>query len=111
MKSGRLRHRVRIESPTNGLDSLGAPTKIWTGGLEVQADITSVSGKEYFRAGRDLGDEIYKIIIREIPNVHVDATFRAVDVDTNAVYSISAVLEDHTRSTLTLIARAGSGYP
>lgn len=111
MRAGTLRHRILIESPVNGVDTLGAPTKSWARVAEVQADVASISGKEFFRASRDLGDETYKIIIREVPGKHIDATYRATDLDTGAIYSISAVLEDHTRRMLTLVARAGSGHP
>lgn len=110
MKAGRLRHRIRLEQVTNGIDAVGSPTKTWTEIAEVSAEIRSVSGREYLGAGRDLGDELYRINIREVPGVHVDATFRAVDLDTLAEYSITGVLEDHTRSMLTLIARAGGPH-
>lgn len=111
VKAGLLRHRIRLDAPTDGVDSLGAPTKTWTPVTEVQAQVGSVSGKEYFGANRDLGEELYKIIVRRVPGVHIDPTYRATDVDSGAVYSITAVLDSHDRDMLTLIARAGAGHP
>jgi head-tail adaptor len=111
MKAGLLRHRIRIESVTNGVDSLGAPTKTWALLAEVQADVASLSGREYFGANRDLGDETWRITIREIPGVHVDGTYRATDVDTGAVFDITAVLESHARGVLTMAAKSGSSHP
>lgn len=110
MKAGRLRHRIRIETVENGLDTLGAPTKDWGFVAEVAADIRCLSGREYFGAGRDIGDETYKIVIRGLPGFHLDGTYRATDVDTGAVYSISGVLESHTRDMLTLLANAGGEH-
>jgi head-tail adaptor len=110
MKAGRLRHRLRLEAVTNGVDALGAPLKTWSTIAEVQADIASISGREYLAAGRDLGEETWKIIMREVPGIHVDGTFRAVDVDTGAVFDITAVLDSHAREMLTLMARSGSSH-
>jgi SPP1 family predicted phage head-tail adaptor len=111
MRSGTLRHRVVIESSVNTVDTLGAPVKTWARVAEVQADVSSISGREFFGAERNLSQENYKIFIRVIPGTRIDASFRATDVDTGVVYSITAVLEDHMRSMLTLVAHAGSGHP
>lgn len=111
MKAGRLRHRIRLEQVTDGLDAVGAPTKTWTPIVEVAAEIRSVTGREFLAAGRDLGEETYRIFIREVPGYQIGPSWRAVDIDTGAEYAITAVLENHTASTLTLIARAGSRHP
>lgn len=110
MKAGRLRHRIRVEQPVNGLDATGAPQKTWQAVGEVSAEIRSVSGREYLAAGRDIGDELYRINIREIPGIHLGPDFRAIDIDTGAEYSITAVLDNHVRNMLTLVARAGGPH-
>lgn len=111
LKAGRLRHRIRIEAVTNGLDAMGAPIKTWAQIAEVAADIASVSGREYFAAGRDLGEETWKITIRSIPGIHLDGTYRATDVDTGAVFDVTAVLDSHARDMLTLAAKSGGAHP
>ena len=111
MKAGRLRHRIRLDEVTNGVDSFGAPQKTWTQIAEVAADISSIRGQEYFASGRDLGEEVYRIVIREVPGFHIDGTYRATDLDTGATYDITAVLESHMRNMLQLMAKAGSSHP
>lgn len=111
MKSGRLRYRVRIDAATNGVDAFGAPTKVWTQIAEVQASIDSVSGREYLSSARDLAEESVRILIREVPGVHVDGSYRVTDVDSGAVYDTTAVLDPHYRNFLTLIAKSGTAHP
>jgi len=111
VKAGRLRHRVRIETVTDGTDSLGAPTKTWTEIAEVNASIESLRGREYFGASRDLGEETWKITIREIPGAHIDGTHRFIDADTGAIFDVTAVLDSHYRNFLTVAAKAGSSHP
>jgi SPP1 family predicted phage head-tail adaptor len=111
MKAGRLRHRVRIDAVVNGTDALGAPTKDWLSVGEVSAEVSSISGREYFGAGRDLGEETFKITIRQIPGVHIDGTYRVTDVDTTAVYVVTAVLDNHVRDRLVLVCKSGAAHP
>ena len=111
MKAGYLRHRVRIDAVTNGVDEFGAPSKVWTKVAEVNASIESLRGREYFSASRDLGEETWKITLREIPNVHIDGTCRFTDIDTGAVFDVTAVLDSHFRNFLTVAAKAGSSHP
>ena len=111
MRAGQLRHRIRIDAATNSTDALGAPQKTWAPIAEVQADVASLSGREYFASGRDLGEETWRITIREIPGVHVDGTYRATDLDSGAVFDVTAVLESHARNMLTLAAKSGTSHP
>jgi head-tail adaptor len=110
MRAGHLRHRVRIDAVTNGVDALGAPKKTWAQLAQVNAAVESVKGREYLAAGRDLGEETWRITIREVPGVHLDGTYRVTDLDTGAVYDVTAVLESHAREMLTLMARSGSSH-
>ena len=110
MKAGSLRHRVSINTVTNGVDALGAPTKTWSEIAEVNASVESLKGREYLAAGRDLGEETWRITMREVPGVHLDGTYRLIDVDTGAVFDVTAVLESHAREMLTLMARSGSSH-
>jgi len=110
MKAGRLRHRVRVDAPTRGMDSLGAPTSSWSTLVEVQADVSYVSGREYMAASRDLSEEVIRVYMREVPGVHLDAGFRLTDVDNNQQIDIVSILRDHTRSMLTIVGKAGSSH-
>ena len=110
MRAGRLRHRVRIEEQVQGRDAYGAVTKTWAPLMEVQASIDSVSARELFAAGSDAGEETWRITLRRIPSLHLDGTYRAIDVDSGAEYDIRAVLDSHQRDMLTLTAKAGSSH-
>jgi len=110
MKAGRLRHRIRIEQQIQGVDAFGAPMKTWATMVETNASVDSVSGREYFAAERDLGEETWKITMRRWPGFHLDGTFRAVDVDSGVVYDLRAVLDSHVRDMVTVTAKAGSSH-
>jgi head-tail adaptor len=105
-----MRHRLKVEQVTNTTDSLGAPVKTWTEITEVNASIESIRGREYFGAGRDLGEETWRITMREIPGFHIDGSYRFTDVDTGAIYDVTAVLESHQRNMLTVAAKTGSSH-
>ncbi len=111
MRAGRMRHRIKLYEVTNSTDSLGAPVKTWTEIAEVSASIDSVTGREYFASERDLGEETWKITLREVPGVRVDGSYRAEDVDTGATFDIVRVLESHARESLVMTAKAGSSNP
>jgi len=110
MKAGRLRHRIRIERQDQAVDQYGAPTKTWVPVAECNASVDSISGREYFSSERDLGEETWRITARRWPDFHLDGTFRAVDVDTGAIYDLRAVLDSHTRDMVTITAKSGASH-
>jgi head-tail adaptor len=111
MKAGRLRHRIRIERQDQGVDAFGAPNKTWTQVAEVQASVDAISAREAFAAERDIGEETHRITIRELPDImHLDGTYRAIDVDTGQQFDLRAVIENHTRNMITMTAKSGSSH-
>lgn len=47
---GRMRDRVRIERPTDDVDSRGQPTIAWESLGEVWAEVVGLSGREFWAA-------------------------------------------------------------
>lgn len=52
MRAGDLRHRVTIQAPAEGRDSMGAVTSTWGDVATVWAAVEPLSGREYLAAGQ-----------------------------------------------------------
>lgn len=50
MKAGRLRHKIVIETVTEGRDAMGGITESWATHATVRASVEPLIGKEYFAA-------------------------------------------------------------
>lgn len=112
MRAGPLRHRVRIEQPQITLDDAGAPLKGWLIIGEVQAEISSVSGRESFNSQQaDMAEVTTRIYLRVLPGIDVDAEVRITDIDSGAIYDAVAVLPDNRGVMLTIAAKRGSKNP
>jgi len=108
MKSGRMRQWLRVEQPVGGVDGFEAPTKTWTPVFEQDGEATSVTGREYFGADRELAEVTWKVVMREHPDHEIKPNWRAVDVDSGEVYDFVAVLPSRQRDFLTIAAKSGS---
>lgn len=108
MKSGRMRQWLRIEQPGQAVDGFESPKRVWTPVFEQDGEATSVTGREYFGADRELGEVTWKIVMRENPDHVIQPNWRAVDVDSGAVYDFVAVLPSRQRDFLTIAAKSGS---
>ena len=111
MKAGRLRHRLRIERPTDSLDGYLGEVKVWTPVVEVDAGIDAITGREFMAADRELAGITWRITLREIPGTTIEPNWRGIDVDTDAVYDFVAILPSHARNDLTLAATSGQYQP
>jgi head-tail adaptor len=108
MRAGPMHDRIRIESPGQGKDGMGAPKRVWMAVWECAAEIATVSGREYFSGTREEAADVVRIRCRYHPKaVTVAADCRAVDTRRGIVYAITAVLFDDKRSLLTFICTSG----
>jgi SPP1 family predicted phage head-tail adaptor len=66
MKSGRLRHRVHLQSKTVTRDAFGGETIAWASKTPspIWAEISPLSAREYFAAQQERSQVTHKIIIR-----------------------------------------------
>jgi head-tail adaptor len=108
MKAGRLRQRLRIEKPVPARDGFQSPVKEFSLVVEQDAEITSVTGREFFGSDRELGEVTWKITFRSIPDQIVEPSWRGVDVDSGAVYDFAAVLPSRQRDYVVVAAKSGS---
>jgi head-tail adaptor len=112
MKSGRLRHRLRIERPDPGtLDAYGGEQKVWTEVVTVDAAIDSVTGREFMAADRELAGITWRITLREIPGVQIEPSWRGIDIDSGGSYDFVAILPSHAHNDLTIAATSGQSQP
>jgi head-tail adaptor len=113
MKSGLLRHALRLERPTSTIDAFGAVVKDWVPVAEVDAAIDSISGREYMAADRELAGLAWRITLREIPGVTVEPNWRGVTIDDDAprIFDFVEILPSHARNVLTIAATCGLSQP
>lgn len=61
MRAGRLRHRIVLQSLTQGVDSAGGPTETFADLATVLADVEPINGREHFAASQVNTNAEYKI--------------------------------------------------
>lgn len=97
MRSGRLRHRVRIERATETQNAFGEPVKGWSLLGEVWAGIEPLRGNERFQAQAVQSSEDVRIVMRFNPDLSDISTKDRV-VFGAKVYDINAVLNIDERN-------------
>jgi SPP1 family predicted phage head-tail adaptor len=95
VQSGRLRHRVTIQSATETRDAVGAVTKTWATLASVWASVEPLGGREFFSASQVQSDVTTRIRIRY--RADVTEKMRVVHVADSAssltnYYDITAVI-------------------
>ena len=108
MKAGSMRNRLRFMRPDNARDGFRSPSQTYSTVFEQSAEVSSISGREFFGADRELGEVTWKIYMRVHPDYTIEPSWRATDVDTGAVYDFVAVLPSKHRDYLTIAAKSGS---
>lgn len=106
MRAGPLHDRIRIDEPVPGVDGMVAPRHAWAPIWECAAQISTLTGREFFSQHRETATEGVRIYIR-FPPVNVTAACRCEDLQRGIVYAIEAVLFDDKRSLMTLACVAG----
>lgn len=101
MRPSDLKDVVTLERNTPTQDAGGAPIDNWAPVAVVRGAIEPLSGREFFDAGRVIGDVSHRIRIRY--RTGVTEAMRAVSAD--RIFNIQAVLEVERRRQLHLMAR------
>ncbi|SHJ06014.1 phage head-tail adaptor, putative, SPP1 family [Anaerovibrio lipolyticus DSM 3074] len=101
MKIGKMRYRVTIQYPSDGVDDYGNSIDTWQDLTTVWADIQPVSGREYLTANQATSETQYKIYIRYIPNINAKMRI----VHNEQIYEILAVLGDKRSNMLTIMCK------
>ena len=108
MKAGRMRQQLKISKPVKNRDSFESPGSDYVDVFDTPADVSSVNGREFFGAGRELGEVTWRIVMRTHPDYVIEPDWRGIDVDTGAVYDFVAVLLSKQRDFVTIAAKSGS---
>lgn len=109
--AGKLRHRMMLQEPVRDVDGFVGEIKMFADVREVDASIDPNTGRDFIGSDRELAGLAYRITMRETPGITVLPDWRAVDVDTGAVYDISAVIASHDRAVLVVLASSGTAQP
>lgn len=114
MKAGKLRHRVRLETPGIVMDSDGLRENTWVAAFEVApvmpADVKPLSGKEFLAAQAQQSKVTHQIRMRWRAGVKPQMRARQMRADgTGEIFNVEAVIEDNESGTrwLTLLASSG----
>jgi len=104
MRSGRLRHRLVLQSPTSTRDSYGASVPGFETQATVWGGIEPLTGREYFSQNSVQSEAGVRIVLR--PYTGLDETWRIVNG--GEVYSVVSVLDDdEIKNFTTLMCLAG----
>ena len=101
MNIGKMRYRVKIQFPSDGVDDYGNAVDVWEDLTTVWADIAPISGREYFSAQQAVSETQFKIYIRYLDGV--SPKMRVVRDE--KAYEILAVLGDKRSGMLTLMVK------
>lgn len=107
MRAGPMHDRIRIDEPVpNTVDGMIAPRHDWQQVWECAAQISTVTGREFFSQQRENAIDGVRIVLR-YPAVNVTSACRVTDVMRGIVYAIDAVLFDDKRTLMTLACSSG----
>lgn len=98
---GRMRFRIEIEEPISLTDNDGFVTEDWIPVALVWADITPVSGKEYFESAQTLSEVTSKIYIRYYRELKTTMRIKCDD----KIFNIQSILQDERQGITTIMAK------
>lgn len=101
MNVGRMRYRIEIEDLMKITDKDGFVSEEWIPFAEVWADITSVSGREYFNSAQDVSEVTSKIYIRQLKGMKTTMRIKYID----RLFNIQSILQDERNGVTTIMAR------
>ena len=98
MKTGTLRHRVRIEEQTETRNAHGGITRAWAEASEGKryAAIEPISGREFYEAQQVAADITHKVKIRYYAGLNT--SHRIVRIHDSRVFDIEAVQNTDERN-------------
>ena len=99
MRSGRLKHRLKLQQQVETQDSFGGAVISWTTTATVWGGVEALSGSEAFIADQVQGSLQVRIIIRYDSSWSgIDHTWRVEDANSGRKYDIKAVIQPEHRS-------------
>lgn len=101
VRAGRLRHRVRVESPTEARSASGEVTRTWATDEHRWCDIRPMSGREYIAADHTVGQITHEIRMRYFAGLSVRQ--RIVEVVSGRTFEIVAALNGDERDRMTTV--------
>lgn len=101
MKVGRMRYRIEIEDLIKITDNDGFVSEEWIPFAEVWADITPISGREYFDSAQDLSEVTSKIYIRYLKGLR---TIMRIKCD-ERVFNIQSILQDERNGITSIMVK------
>ncbi len=101
MMVGRMRYRIDIEDFITITDQDGFITEEFIPIATLWADITSVSGKEYFESSQTMSEVTSKIYIRYLKELKTTMRIRYED----RIFNIQSILQDKRQGITTIMAK------
>lgn len=109
MRAGPMHDRIRIDEPVPAVDGSFAPRHEWAPVWDCDAQISTVTSREFFSQQRENAVDGVRIVIRyPPPTVNVTTACRCEDTQRGIVYAIEAVLFDDKRTLMTLACSSGA---
>ena len=106
MDAGKLKDRLRFDQ--RELDANGDRLGEWVEGFTVWANIEYLRGTESAVNQRLQGNQPVVITIRESNRAKtIDASFRAVDVRTQAIYNVKAAAPGRDAGDISIVGLSG----
>lgn len=109
MRAGPMHDRIRIDEPVpDSVDGMIAPRHDWREVWTCAAQISTVTGREFFSQQRENAIDGVRIVMRyPSSSVNVTSACRVTDIARGIVYAIDAVLFDDKRTLMTLACTSG----
>lgn len=89
MRSGKLRHKIQIQSFTKTKDSLGGVVELWTTKKTTRCSIKTLSGTDGFTADQFYGKDIKEFRVR-----FTDVSFTDRIIYKGDIYDIKPPIKD-----------------
>ena len=93
MRSGALRHRIRIERPEQTQDARGERVTTWRTVATVRGDLRQLRGTERSEAAQITAAGTWRLKLRHVPGLRIDTTHRVVELATGRVLAIVAIID------------------
>lgn len=102
MRSGTLRHLIRVEQKTIDVSGDGDRTETWTTFAEVWASVETGNGREFFAARQVIADLTHTIRMRYIVNITPDMRIAYDDLKTGRTryFDIKSILNPDERDEM-----------
>lgn len=95
MRAGRLRDKIKIESKTNTIDSVGDAVETWATFAEIRAEVKTQSGKEFLSAREQHAELTHVITARYLSGV----TSQMRVNNGGSYYNILSVFDPNSRKS------------